>query len=102
MSIGYRDTLAMGFSERHSGTKMLRYAANYAANQHTLSSGAWQMMVTKNVYPQVARAFGSTPGRVERNIRAAVAAAGHSVPNSEMIARLTELALEKGASGDEG
>ena len=92
--IEYRHTLGMGMSERHIGTKMLRYAANFAAEQQSANSWAWQMMVTKNVYPEVARAFGSTSSRVERNIRAAVKAAGINESNGELIARLAEMAKE--------
>lgn len=93
--IDYRVTLGMGFRESHAGTKMLRYAANYAAEQQRRSY-AWQMMVTKNIYPEVARTFGSTPSRVERNIRAAIQAARIPGTNAEVIAQLAEKAMEVG------
>lgn len=90
--LDYMDTMEMGFAEHHAGTKMLRYAANYAARESR--SYEWRMMVTKNIYPVVARVFGSTPSRVERNIRAAAKAAGYSMTNAELIAQLTERAKE--------
>lgn len=99
--IGYKDTLEMGFSERHSGTKMLRYAANYAAAQMR-DSYEWRLMVTKNIYPEVARVFRSTPTRVERNIRMAVVCAGYDMTNSEVIAQLAERARESEGSAHEG
>lgn len=92
--IDYRHTLGMGMSERHIGTKMLRHAANFAAEQQSAHSWAWQMMVTKNIYPEVARAFGSTTSRVERNIRTAIKAAGIKEASGEVIARLAEMAKE--------
>ena len=91
--IDYRHTLAMGLSERHAGTKMLRYAANYAANESR--SWEWKMMVTKNIYPRVANVFGSTPSRVERNIRSAIVSAGLHMTNAEAIAQLAEKAKEE-------
>lgn len=99
--IDYKDTLGMGFAERHLGTKMLRYAANYAAEQQQRSY-EWNVMVTKNIYPRVAAAFGSTPTRVERNMRAALTAAGWKCTNSEAVAQLAQIAMEKGAKRDEG
>jgi hypothetical protein len=82
----------MGFSESLSGTKMLRYAANYAA-RHSRSY-EWQIMVTKNIYPEVAKAFNTTAIRVERNIRTAIKSAGYGMTNSEAIAQLAERAKE--------
>lgn len=53
----------MGFREITSGTAMLRYAVDY-----------WEpgMSVTNELYPRVAKEFGSTPGRVERAMRHAI------------------------------
>lgn len=55
--------LWMGFREITSGTAMLRYAVDY-----------WEpgMSVTNELYPRVAKEFGSTPGRVERAMRHAI------------------------------
>lgn len=97
--IDYKDTLAMGFSESHRGTKMLRYAANYAAEQQ--NKYGWEMRVTKNIYPEVAFAFRTKASRVERNIRHAIQAAGYDLNNSEMIARMAAMSREKGAKRDE-
>ena len=53
----------MGFREITSGTSMLRYAVGY-----------WEpgMSMTNELYPRVAKEFGSTPGRVERAMRHAI------------------------------
>lgn len=53
----------MGFREITSGTAMLRYAV-----------GCWEpgMTMTKELYPRVAKEFGSTPQRVERAMRHAI------------------------------
>ena len=53
----------MGFREITSGTAMLRYAVEH-----------WEpgMVMTKELYPRVAKEFGSTPERVERAMRHAI------------------------------
>lgn len=55
--------LYLGFREVNSGTDMLRYAVK-----------VWEpgMMVSKELYPMVAKEFGSTPSRVERAMRGAI------------------------------
>lgn len=99
--MNYEDTLNLGMRESHVGTRMLRYAVNFAANERTKDSYAWNMMITKNVYPAVAREFGSTPQRVERNIRSAVKAAGINATNAELVAQLTEKVIEERGRGSE-
>lgn len=91
---------ALGFAERHAGTACIREAAAYAAAH----PGA---KVTKEIYPALARAAGTTPQAVERNIRHAVRSAWRDAPrewydfcgprrptNSEVIARLVRFADE--------
>ena len=53
----------LGLREITSGTDMLRYAVGY-----------WEpgMSLTKELYPRVAKEFGSTPDRVERAMRHAI------------------------------
>lgn len=55
--------LWLGFREITTGTAMLRYAVDY-----------WEpgMAMTKELYPRVAKEFGSTPERVERCMRHAI------------------------------
>lgn len=55
--------LFLGFREITSGTDMLRYAVK-----------AWEpgMQLTKELYPMIAKEFGTTPMRVERNMRHAI------------------------------
>lgn len=55
--------VSLGFREITSGTAMLRCAVGY-----------WEpgMVITKELYPRVAKEFGSTPGRVERAMRHAI------------------------------
>lgn len=93
--MNFEDTMALGFRESHVGTRMLRYAVNFAASERTRDSHAWNMMITKNIYPAVAKEFGSTPQRVERNIRAAVKAAGIQATNGEIVAQLSAKVLEE-------
>lgn len=53
----------LGFREITKGTEMLRYAVGY-----------WEpgMSITKELYPQIAKEFGSTVIRVERAMRHAI------------------------------
>lgn len=55
--------LYLGFREITSGTDMLRYAVK-----------VWEpgMMVSKELYPMIAKQFNSTPSRVERTMRHAI------------------------------
>ena len=55
--------LWLGFREVTSGTAMLRYAVK-----------VWEpgMQLTKELYPMIAKEFGTTPMRVERNMRHAI------------------------------
>lgn len=55
--------LYLGFREVNSGTDMLRYAVK-----------VWEpgMMMSKELYPMVAKQFGSTVSRVERSMRHAI------------------------------
>lgn len=73
----------MGFEERNRGTAMIRYAAK----QYRPG-----MFLTKELYPMIAVEFGSTPGRVERNMRHACTVAaengGPMLQVGEMVARL--------------
>lgn len=55
--------LWLGFREVTSGTAMLRYAVGHWAPG---------MSLTKDLYPRVAKEFGSTPMRVERSMRHAI------------------------------
>lgn len=64
---------ALGFAERHAGTACIRQAAAYAAAQ----PGA---KLTKEIYPAIARAAGTTPQAVERNMRHAVQSAWRAAP----------------------
>ena len=61
----------MGFSYRHSGTKMLAYAANYVH-----AAGDRCVYMTKEVYPAVGKHYGITSGAAERRMRTACHAAG--------------------------
>lgn len=56
----------MGFRDNIIGTPMLREAINL-----------WEpgMSTTKELYPAIAKQFGTTPVRVERNIRTAIESA---------------------------
>lgn len=99
--MNYEDTMKLGMRESHVGTRMLRYAVNFAASERTRDSHAWNMMITKNVYPEVAKHFGSTPERVERNIRSAVKAAGINATNGELVAQLSAKLLEERGRGSE-
>lgn len=58
--------LWLGFRENISGTDMLRYAVGY-----------WEpgMSMTKELYPRVAKAFGTTSSRAERCMRHAIESA---------------------------
>lgn len=53
--------LALGHDDYNRGTAMLREAVK------VYDDGA--RMMTKEVYPAVAKRYGTTPSRVERNIR---------------------------------
>lgn len=55
--------LRLGFREVTSGTDMLRFAVEQYEQG---------MSITKELYPMVARRFGSTPSRVERCMRHAI------------------------------
>ena len=58
-----RYMVQLGFRESLSGTAMLRRAVEL-----------WQRgkMMTKDIYPEIAKEFGSTPSRVERSMRHAI------------------------------
>lgn len=58
--------LYLGFREVTCGTDMLRYAVE------VWSPG---MAISKELYPMVAKKFGSTPSRVERAMRHAIESA---------------------------
>ena len=53
----------LGFREVTTGTEMIRFAVKH-----------WRprMMMTKELYPMIAAEFGTTPARVERNMRHAI------------------------------
>lgn len=55
--------LYLGFREITTGTEMLRYAVK-----------VWEpgMQLTKELYPMIAKEYGTTPSRVERNMRHAI------------------------------
>lgn len=90
----------LSFAESLAGTEMIRQAVIMAEAQRGIS-------MTKELYPAIAKAAGSTSQRVERNIRAAIANAidccdgwpetryawqrftrGQDPTNGEVIARL--------------
>lgn len=97
--------LDLGYPEHLTGTQMVREAVRYYRPG---------MSVTKELYPALAAAANSTPGRIERAIRHATASAwerhgygtelkyfGNSLhpergmpSNSELIARLERLCRE--------
>ena len=56
----------LGFFERHNGTECLREGINRYRRG---------IYFTKELYPAIAAAVESTPGRVERNMRHAIEAA---------------------------
>lgn len=97
--------LELGHSERLSGTRLIRLGVSF------YYPGVW---ITKELYPAIAKAAGSTPSRVERAMRHSIAAAwargsldaqlrifGHSInPNTgvptvgEYLARLYRVCYE--------
>ena len=58
---------ALGISANKKGYYYLRYAIELMINDITLIDG-----ITKVIYPNVAKAFNTTPKRVERAIRHAI------------------------------
>ncbi len=76
----------MGFSEQLSGTAMLRVGVAL------YERGA---MLTKEVYPAIARACDSTPQRVERSMRHAIGRAWEV--NAGAVARLRHYGATDGA-----
>lgn len=61
----------LGYLESLKGTEFIRQAAGIMAADR-------QAMMTKDVYPAIARAAGTSPARVERAMRAATGAAMRS------------------------
>ena len=61
----------LGYRESLKGTDFIRQAAVIMATDR-------QAMMTKDVYPAIARAAGTSPARVERAMRAATGAAMRS------------------------
>lgn len=57
----------LGLSPRHSGTEYLKSAALVAMTMKHPSG-----LITKEIYPAVARLYGANPGKVERAIRHAI------------------------------
>lgn len=62
--------LEIGISSGSEGFRLFRYAAKYFVR-----SGSGNISMTKQLYPELARIFGSTAARIERNMRSAVARA---------------------------
>lgn len=73
---------AWGFKPHHNGTRMLAYAAGYAAERGMM------VQVYKEVYPATAKAFGVTPAAVESRMRYAAKQAGDERTAGEIIADL--------------
>lgn len=90
----------LGFAEATIGTRYIRRAVEIIAEQP-------RAMITKDVYPQIAKEFGAAPHNVERAIRVAITKARRSPSwdwnwgimttqeptNSEVIFRLLRGAL---------
>lgn len=91
----------LGFAESTIGTKYIREAVGIAADLD-------RVMMTKHIYPAIAKAHGEPPAAVERAIRTAISKAtrspmwewhwrqigGWNEPsNSEVIMRLTREVL---------
>lgn len=91
----------LGFAERHAGTAAIRAAVTMCDAQRDIA-------MTKELYPALAKATGAeTAGRIERNMRHAIASArsscedrwldwmGFAAPtNCEVIRRLADGAKE--------
>lgn len=105
----YRIMNGLGFAESTIGTKYIREAVEIAADLD-------RVMMTKHIYPAIAKAHGEAPMAVERAIRTAISKAtrspmwewawreigGWNEPtNSEVIMRLTrEVQLDEDGVSD--
>ena len=67
----YRVMDDLGFAESTIGTRYIRRAVEICAEQP-------RAMMTKDVYPQIAKEFGAAPHNVERAIRVAITKARRS------------------------
>ena len=63
----YENLLENGISTGCEGFRLMRHAVRYI-----LCEAPDKISMTKQLYPELARAFGSTAERVERNIRSAI------------------------------
>jgi len=62
--------LETGISSGSEGFRLIRHAVKYI-----IRDGSDNLSMTKQLYPELARISGSTPSRVERNMRTAIARA---------------------------
>ena len=84
-----RDTERLGFKEKHTGTRLLRYAVNYI-----VSTEPETRVPTMELYCRVGERFGLSRQSAERNMRSACRAAGYTNRLGDQIRWFAQMARD--------